>query len=134
MSPMDKSKLLNTLADLVDKHADDLGQIESLNLGMPLGDAVGCAHLGATTLRYTHCNRGRWIYFVEIDSLLNSMQACALIRLRAGHIARTAPAPAVACHVCSNLIIILFPLSRTHPVPSCLSRSPRNDTRITLHF
>lgn len=52
MKPQEKSKLLTDLADLVDKHADALGRIETLNLGMPIGDATGCAHLGAQTLRY----------------------------------------------------------------------------------
>ena len=52
LSPMEKGKLLHKLADLVELHAAELGEIDALDLGMPLGDATGCANpLGVSTLR-----------------------------------------------------------------------------------
>lgn len=52
LSPMEKGQLLHKLADLVQLHAAELGELETLNLGMPIGDATGCANpLGVSTLR-----------------------------------------------------------------------------------
>ena len=49
---MEKGKLLHKLADLVELHAAELGEIDALDLGMPLGDATGCANpLGVSALR-----------------------------------------------------------------------------------
>lgn len=52
MTPMEKSSLLHKLADQIELHADALAHIETLNLGMPIGDAKGNALAGVSTLRY----------------------------------------------------------------------------------
>lgn len=53
MTPMEKSSLLHKLADQIELHADALAHIETLNLGMPIGDAKGNALAGVSTLRYS---------------------------------------------------------------------------------
>jgi phenylacetaldehyde dehydrogenase len=54
VSPADRAKMMWRLADLIDKHGDELAEIESLNNGKPLpntrhGDIAGSAEV----LRYT---------------------------------------------------------------------------------
>ena len=61
MTPMEKADLLHKLADQIELHADDLAQIETLNLGMPIGDAKGNALAGVSTLRY---EREREMYII----------------------------------------------------------------------
>lgn len=53
MTLMEKSSLLHKLADQIELHADALAHIETLNLGMPIGDAKGNALAGVSTLRYS---------------------------------------------------------------------------------
>jgi gamma-glutamyl-gamma-aminobutyraldehyde dehydrogenase len=40
MSPADRKKILHRLADLMERHADELAILESLDTGKPIGDAV----------------------------------------------------------------------------------------------
>jgi acyl-CoA reductase-like NAD-dependent aldehyde dehydrogenase len=52
ISPHQRAQYLLRIADLVEKHADELGTLESLNNGMPISLAKGMASGAADTFRY----------------------------------------------------------------------------------
>jgi acyl-CoA reductase-like NAD-dependent aldehyde dehydrogenase len=52
ISPHERSRYLLKIADLVEKHADELGTLESLNNGMAISLAKGMAGGAADTFRY----------------------------------------------------------------------------------
>lgn len=77
MTPMEKAELLHKLADQIELHVDDLAQIETLNLGMPIGDAKGNALAGVSTLRYVR------IYIILIRYVWRYLlTACTRARAR----------------------------------------------------
>jgi phenylacetaldehyde dehydrogenase len=51
--PADRTKMIWKLADLIEQHADELAQLESLNNGKPVAAARGDVKLSADVLRYT---------------------------------------------------------------------------------
>ena len=53
MPPSERGKLLYKLADLIEAHADELAQLETLNNGMPLQDSMHI-HLPLTIACYRY--------------------------------------------------------------------------------
>ena len=52
MAPVDRSRLLRRFADTVAAHADELAEIETRNMGMPIGNSRWCANMVADVLHY----------------------------------------------------------------------------------
>ena len=51
-APLDRTKLLNRFADLVEEHAEELAQLECLELGKPIEEARGGVGASLMTYRY----------------------------------------------------------------------------------
>jgi acyl-CoA reductase-like NAD-dependent aldehyde dehydrogenase len=52
MAPTDRVKLLRGLADTVAAHAEELAQLETANMGMPIGNSRWCANTAAEVFHY----------------------------------------------------------------------------------
>ncbi|MCB0979749.1 MAG: aldehyde dehydrogenase family protein, partial [Ilumatobacter sp.] len=52
VSPADRNRLLRRFADTVAAHADELAELETRNMGMPIGSSRWCANAVADTLHY----------------------------------------------------------------------------------
>ena len=52
MAPLDRVKLMRRFADVVSEHADELAQLDTANMGMPIGNSRWCAHTAADVLHY----------------------------------------------------------------------------------
>ncbi len=51
-SPIQRARILHRWADLIETHVDELGLLETRDMGMALGDARWCAGNAATVMRY----------------------------------------------------------------------------------
>ena len=52
MAPLDRIKIMRRFADTVAQHADELGRLDTMNMGMPIGNSVWCANTAAEVLHY----------------------------------------------------------------------------------
>ena len=52
MAPADRVKLLRRFADTVAAHAEELAQLETANMGMPIGSSRWCANTAAEVFHY----------------------------------------------------------------------------------
>lgn len=52
MAPADRTRLLRRFADTVGQHAEELAQLETANMGMPIGNSRWCANAVADVLHY----------------------------------------------------------------------------------
>ena len=52
MAPLDRIKLMRRFADTVAEHADELAQLDTVNMGMPIGNSRWCANAAADVLHY----------------------------------------------------------------------------------
>ena len=52
LSPVDRTRLLRRFADTIGAHADELAELETRNMGMPLGSSTWCANAVADTIHY----------------------------------------------------------------------------------
>jgi aldehyde dehydrogenase (NAD+) len=52
MKPYDRQLLLLKLADLVEKHFDELAELVTIDMGMPIGRSRGAKHWTLSTIRY----------------------------------------------------------------------------------
>ena len=52
MAPTDRVKLMRRLADTVAAHAEELAQLETANMGMPIGNSRWCANTAAEVFHY----------------------------------------------------------------------------------
>jgi hypothetical protein len=52
MAPIDRIKIMRRFADAVALHADELGRLDTMNMGMPIGNSVWCANTAAEVLHY----------------------------------------------------------------------------------
>jgi acyl-CoA reductase-like NAD-dependent aldehyde dehydrogenase len=51
-TPIQRAKVLHRWADLIEAHVDELGLLETRNMGMAIGDARWCAGNAAAVMRY----------------------------------------------------------------------------------
>ena len=59
-TPKDRMELLLKLADLIDEHADELDELESLNVGKPMSIVVDEIPFSSTTCASSPAPRARW--------------------------------------------------------------------------
>ena len=52
ISPADRSRLMRRFADLIAAEAQQLGELETRNMGMTIGNSVWCANAAADTIHY----------------------------------------------------------------------------------
>lgn len=52
LNPAARARLLDRLADLIDQHADRIGEAETRSMGKPITASIGEAHGGAACFRY----------------------------------------------------------------------------------
>ena len=52
MAPTDRVKLMRRLADTIAAHAEELAQLETANMGMPIGNSRWCANTAAEVFHY----------------------------------------------------------------------------------
>jgi acyl-CoA reductase-like NAD-dependent aldehyde dehydrogenase len=52
LAPVDRTRLLRRFADTVGAHVDELAELETINMGMPIGSARWCANAVADTFHY----------------------------------------------------------------------------------
>ena len=52
MAPLDRVKLIRRFADTVAAHAEELAQLDTANMGMPIGNSRWCANTAADVLHY----------------------------------------------------------------------------------
>lgn len=52
ISPADRSRLMRRFADLIAANAQQLGEMETRNMGMTIGNSVWCANAAADTIHY----------------------------------------------------------------------------------
>ncbi len=52
MAPLDRIKLMRRFADTVAAHAEELAQLDTANMGMPIGNSRWCANTAAEVLHY----------------------------------------------------------------------------------
>ncbi len=52
LSPVDRTRLMRRFADTIGAHTDELAELETRNMGMPLGSAKWCANAVADTIHY----------------------------------------------------------------------------------
>lgn len=52
MAPLDRIKLMRRFADTVAEHADELAHLDTMNMGMPIGNSRWCANAAADVLHY----------------------------------------------------------------------------------
>src|SRR5947208_6580368 len=52
VAPADRARLMRRFADTIAAHADELGQMETANMGMPIGSSTWCANAAADVIHY----------------------------------------------------------------------------------
>ncbi|HZX53907.1 MAG TPA: aldehyde dehydrogenase family protein, partial [Ilumatobacteraceae bacterium] len=52
VAPADRARLMRRFADAIAAHADELGQLETANMGMPIGSSTWCANAAADVIHY----------------------------------------------------------------------------------
>ncbi len=52
VTPVDRTRLLRRFADTIGAHADELAELETRNMGMPIGSSKWCANAVADTIHY----------------------------------------------------------------------------------
>src|SRR4051794_31276778 len=52
MAPLDRIKLMRRFADTIGAHAEELAQLETANMGMPIGNSRWCANTAADVIHY----------------------------------------------------------------------------------
>ncbi len=52
MAPLDRVRMLRRFAETVGEHAEELAQLETANMGMPIGNSRWCANTAADVLHY----------------------------------------------------------------------------------
>jgi acyl-CoA reductase-like NAD-dependent aldehyde dehydrogenase len=52
VAPADRARLLRRFGDTIAAHADELGHLETANMGMPIGSSTWCANAAADVLHY----------------------------------------------------------------------------------
>lgn len=52
VTPVDRTRLLRRFADTIGAHADELAELETRNMGMPIGSSTWCANAVADTIHY----------------------------------------------------------------------------------
>jgi acyl-CoA reductase-like NAD-dependent aldehyde dehydrogenase len=52
VAPADRARLLRRFADSIGSHADELGRLETVNMGMPIGSSTWCANAAADVIHY----------------------------------------------------------------------------------
>jgi acyl-CoA reductase-like NAD-dependent aldehyde dehydrogenase len=52
VAPADRSRLMRRFADVIGAHADELGALETRNMGMPIGSSTWCANAAADVIHY----------------------------------------------------------------------------------
>ena len=52
MAPLDRIRLMRRFADTVAEHAEELAQLDTANMGMPIGNSRWCANTAAEVLHY----------------------------------------------------------------------------------
>jgi acyl-CoA reductase-like NAD-dependent aldehyde dehydrogenase len=52
LAPADRARLMRRFADAIADHADELGRLETANMGMPIGSSTWCANAAADVIHY----------------------------------------------------------------------------------
>src|SRR4029079_5650985 len=52
VAPADRARLLRRCGDTIAAHADELGRLETANMGMPIGSSTWCANAAGDVLHY----------------------------------------------------------------------------------
>ena len=52
VAPADRARLMRRFADAIADHADELGTLETANMGMPIGSSTWCANAAADVVHY----------------------------------------------------------------------------------
>jgi acyl-CoA reductase-like NAD-dependent aldehyde dehydrogenase len=52
VAPADRARLMRRFADVIADHADELGRLETANMGMPIGSSTWCANAAADVIHY----------------------------------------------------------------------------------
>ena len=52
VAPADRARLMRRFADTIADHADELGRLETANMGMPIGSSTWCANAAADVIHY----------------------------------------------------------------------------------
>jgi acyl-CoA reductase-like NAD-dependent aldehyde dehydrogenase len=52
VAPADRARLLRRFGDTIAAHADELGRLETANMGMPIGSSTWCANAAADVIHY----------------------------------------------------------------------------------
>ena len=52
VAPADRARLMRRFADTIADHADELAQLETANMGMPIGSSTWCANAAADVIHY----------------------------------------------------------------------------------
>ncbi|MEP7046663.1 MAG: aldehyde dehydrogenase family protein [Ilumatobacteraceae bacterium] len=52
MAPADRARLMRRFADKISDHADELGRLETANMGMPIASSTWCANAAADVVHY----------------------------------------------------------------------------------
>ncbi len=52
VAPADRARLMRRFADSIADHADELGRLETANMGMPIGSSTWCANAAADVIHY----------------------------------------------------------------------------------
>ncbi|MEY2582718.1 MAG: hypothetical protein QOE09_2567 [Ilumatobacteraceae bacterium] len=52
VAPADRARLMRRFADSIADHADELGRLETANMGMPIGSSTWCANAAAEVIHY----------------------------------------------------------------------------------
>ena len=52
IAPADRSRVMRRFADAIAGHADELGRLETANMGMPIGSSTWCANAAADVIHY----------------------------------------------------------------------------------
>ena len=52
VAPADRARLMRRFADAIADHADELGRLETANMGMPIGSSTWCANAAADVIHY----------------------------------------------------------------------------------
>jgi acyl-CoA reductase-like NAD-dependent aldehyde dehydrogenase len=52
VAPADRARLMRRFGDVIADHADELGRLETMNMGMPIGSSTWCANAAADVVHY----------------------------------------------------------------------------------
>ena len=52
IAPADRARLMRRFADTIADHAEELGRLETANMGMPIGSSTWCANAAADVIHY----------------------------------------------------------------------------------